>query len=36
MKKKTENCFVLEVFDKELKEPKIDYQFYCKCQKICK
>lgn len=36
MKKKTENCFVLEVFDKELNEPKIDYQFYCKCQKICK
>ena len=36
MKKKTKNCFVLETFDKELNDQKIDYQFYCKCQKICK
>lgn len=36
MKKKTETCFVLEVLDKELNEQKIDYQFYYKCQKICK
>lgn len=36
MKKKTENSFVLEVFDKEFNEQKIDYQFYYKCQKICK
>lgn len=26
----------MEVLDKELNEQKIDYQFYCKCQKICK
>lgn len=36
MKKKTKSCFVMEVLDKELNEQKIDYQFYCKCQKICK
>ena len=36
MKKTTETCFVLEVLDKELNEQKIDYQFYYKCQKICK
>ena len=32
---KKEYCFVLETFEKELNEQKMDYQFYFKCQKIC-
>lgn len=32
---KKEYCFVLETFEKELNEQKMDYQFYFKCKKIC-
>lgn len=36
IKRKIENCFVLRILDRELNKQKIDYQFYYKCQKICK